>query len=277
MQSLFQLELDQQRQLVNKYYSIYDPLMRELAGRKLTGYLRKALDDVAERLHIPLQMAERGFDNLRRIYKRSLECVEWRQPVLPVLRQQHLLSDALAHRYMRAAYVRFHRWELHKKKLAPISFADIEYMARTQMQRWVRHDVHPFAIDAGLRTALREYRSTLSNDKHALAAYAARALAAARPLLERQLAERLDSKLVSLFLKPLLQVAADLSSAKQFRDFVPDLYNKFIVPLSKQGVSSKDCEVVLGALTQHSGSADFVRFLQGFTPCLMRIKNLDLN
>jgi hypothetical protein len=274
-QSLFQLDLPAQRRLVDKFYSLHDPLMRELAGRKLTSYLYKSLGDVAERLRVPQHLCERNFDNLRRVYKRVLDCVSASQEVLPTLERHYMLSEELALRYLRACFARFHRWELTKKKLNIISVADLEFFASVQMELWTR-EPNPLELDASFKAALREHRAALLNDKSVMLGYIGRVSAALQPLLPKMLLGKLTSKLSPLILKPLLQLAVDMSSAKQFRDFPLDLIENFAVPLRKFGVNRRECELLFGAFAQASNSREFARFIQAVALCVLRIFDLSL-
>lgn len=228
-QSLFQLEKDQQHRLCNSYYAINDAVLRELLGQKLSSGLRNHLGDIGERLHVPLPVCERNFDNQRRVYKRALDVLAAGGNALAVLRRHYLISEALARKYLHACYVRYHRWNVAHKKLQFLTFADVEHLAAVHMQRWT---VSEFALelDPQLRAALRDRLSL--GDKHQLDAYAARVCGALRttPVAARLLAA-LDAKCVALLIKPLLQMASDLSSAKEFRDFPLDLLTKLLLPL----------------------------------------------
>jgi hypothetical protein len=269
-QPLFQLDEHEQRRLVDKFYALHDPLMRELAGRKLTSYVYKSLGDVAERLRVPQHVCERNFDNLRRVYRRVLDCVDAAQPVLPALERHYMLSSELATRYLCACYARYHRWELSKKKLAAVSVADLEYFASVQMDLWTKLP-NPLELDAAFKAALREHRTLLLSDKSAMAAYVARIVAALQSLVSRALIAKVESKLVSLLIKPLLQLAIDLSSAKQFRDFPLDLLDQFVLPLNRFGLARHESEHVLTACRHGSRSREFSRFIQGVTLCMVRV------
>jgi hypothetical protein len=269
-QPLFQLDAQEQGRLVDKFYALHDPLMRELAGRKLTTYVYKSLGDIAERLGVPQHVCERNFDNLRRVYRRVLDCIDAAQPVLPALERHYMLSNELASRYLCACYARYHRWELSKKKLAAVSVGDLEHFASVQMDLWTK-DPNPLELDPALKSALREHRTLLLNDKSAMANYVTRIVAALQPLVSRALIAKVESKLVSLLIKPLLQIAIDLSSAKQFRDFPLDLLDNFVHPLAKFGLARHESELVLTACAQGSRSREFSRLIQGMALCIVRV------
>jgi len=139
--------------------------------------------------------------------------------------------------------------------------------------KWIcgTKDPNPLELDASLKALLREHRNVLTSDKTVMASYRSRVFAAIQPAVSPQLASRLESKLVPVVVKPLLQLAVDLSSAKQFRDFPLDLLTQFGLPLRKFGFRLQDCEVVFTALAHTSTSAEFTRFMQGVTMCIVRI------
>ena len=45
--------------IVNRYYQFDKEVVRELLGKKLTGRVRKDLDDVSEKTNIPLKSCRR--------------------------------------------------------------------------------------------------------------------------------------------------------------------------------------------------------------------------
>lgn len=123
---------------------------------------------------MPVQVCERNFDNLRRIYKRVIETCSAQKAPLPALRRHYLLSDALAVEYIRMTFVRLHRWEVAKKKLVYATFADVQYMAAVLMHTWTAAPLRTLELDAVLRGVLRDVRATPLGDKHQHESYAAR-------------------------------------------------------------------------------------------------------
>ncbi|KAJ7380038.1 hypothetical protein OS493_012800 [Desmophyllum pertusum] len=68
-QMLLQISPDVQDMLIEKYYQFDKEVVRELLGKKLTGRLRKDLDDVSEKTNIPLKSCRRQFDNVKNVLR----------------------------------------------------------------------------------------------------------------------------------------------------------------------------------------------------------------
>lgn len=98
---------------------------------------RATRSQVAEQTHINVSICERNFANYKRVNDVVLAAAE-KAHVDPVkqLRRTFLLSDALARQYVRATFVGRHQWNFARKRVAHISFSDVEQLAAILIDRW---------------------------------------------------------------------------------------------------------------------------------------------
>jgi hypothetical protein len=116
--------------LVEKYYHL-DPLVaRDMLGKRLTGKVRKDLDDVAETTGIPLGSCRRQFDNVRRVFASVEDATGFHSNLYNHIAQVFLLPPALTARYVCLVFMMYTRFQvLNKRKLQRMEYEDVEFMA----------------------------------------------------------------------------------------------------------------------------------------------------
>ena len=124
-QFLFELDLKTQRRLCEQYYAINDMIFREIVSSKT----KQTAKEVSESTQINLAICERNSANFRRISDAVNDAVATQVDPLPRLRHQFRISDSLARRYFRSSFIGFHNWNVAKKRVAHLSYLDIEQVA----------------------------------------------------------------------------------------------------------------------------------------------------
>ena len=132
-QLVFQLDSETQNFLIEKYYALDSSVVRELLGKKLSGRLRKDLDEVSERTKVSLRSCRRQFDNIKRVFK-SVE--ELPGNFLQNIKNMYLLPERLADKYSVVVFIACHRFETTKKKLGFLSFDDFSVVCKAIMKDW---------------------------------------------------------------------------------------------------------------------------------------------
>jgi hypothetical protein len=78
---------------IPRYYEFDKAVVRELLGKKLTTRLRKDLDDISERLNVPLKSCKRQYDNMKNIFKAVEDSTG---DLVNKIRTEFLLSESLS-------------------------------------------------------------------------------------------------------------------------------------------------------------------------------------
>lgn len=159
-QLVWQLDNRTQSQLISRYYALDHSVARELLGRKLSGRLRKDLDEVSEKTGVPLKSCRRQFDNIKRIFKAVEEV-----PGRFTTNINHLfnLDAQLAVKYCVLIFIAVHRFETTKKKLNCLTFSDLSVVTQSIMANWSPG----FDVDEGGDPVLdRDYLGTLREIKN---------------------------------------------------------------------------------------------------------------
>jgi len=159
-QLVWQLDNKTQAQLISRYYALDHSVARELLGRKLSGRLRKDLDEVSEKTGVPLKSCRRQFDNIKRIFK-AVEEVPGK--FTTNIKSMFNLDAQLSVKYCVLIFIAVHRFEATKKKLSCITFQDFSIATQSIMANWAPG----FDVDEGGDPVLdRDYLATLREIKN---------------------------------------------------------------------------------------------------------------
>mmetsp|Transcript_9896 Transcript_9896/g.36891 ORF Transcript_9896/g.36891 Transcript_9896/m.36891 type:complete len:458 (+) Transcript_9896:144-1517(+) len=216
---------------VRRFFLCHQGVLRELLGKKLTGKERRDLDDIANKLHVPLVACRRMFDNLRVILERVREVTREREmcpSLIDVIREEFGLDEQVAKQYATGVFSCHHRFALGSRVawLKDVSYEDLEFCMDTIRENWTRRlptSSDPLQIDLD-RNALREI-------KHYFFANQSRMDRFRKLVLASFKVDSKHSKLLHAHfktaLKNLILIAGKLIQKKELRDFFIDICEKF--------------------------------------------------
>jgi len=223
--------------LVESYYEIDDYIMRDIVGRKLTNGLRKDLEEM-KRPTARLKTVLRQFDNVRRVYKSVI--FDIKTPANDVIQKSFFLSKELSNKYMRLVFMCWHRFDVTKKRLNFLSFADFDDFSAVLMTHWV-DPLSPncIEIDVKLKDDVRDLKAYLFSSKDIIETYRKsvrlRFLNSTPPMAKDKL-HQLDGKFKSI-LKAIGNIGANVSDSKEFKDILADLIEKVLDPCNRMDLT----------------------------------------
>eukprot|EP00735_Rhodelphis_limneticus_P004256 TRINITY_DN15827_c0_g1::TRINITY_DN15827_c0_g1_i1::g.22587::m.22587 TRINITY_DN15827_c0_g1::TRINITY_DN15827_c0_g1_i1::g.22587 ORF type:complete len:374 (-),score=27.45,sp/Q9JI19/FIBP_MOUSE/32.69/2e-56,FIBP/PF05427.6/1.9e-73 TRINITY_DN15827_c0_g1_i1:119-1240(-) len=278
-QTVFDLPLQVRRIIIERFYGFEDRLMKEFLAKKLSSKVRKELEDIGDKHGVRLQSCKRQFENARRIVK-YLKDIDF-QPLLKTIESIFCISPELCARYARITFLWFHRFEIQRKKVQFLEYSDLDHFAATMMVNWT--DGASVELDPIFLDDTHSIKGLLS-ERDLVDSY--RTLVRQRFTLESDRSQRLDNKFSSI-LRVLLNLSADLSKAKELKDFTVDIVEKigekFVsLPFRKDEVAQffkalyeAFTELEPPALKRYQNS--WLRFLNGVLACLLPIYNRIVN
>lgn len=276
-----QLKTELRKQLIHKYYSLDESLLRELVGRRLSNKSRRELADIAERCELQLRSCKRQFDNLLCVARRT-EDLPGR--LVDNIKHCFLLPEWLAECYAAVIFIAGNRFEISKKNLAYLTFDDLAYCAGQFMTHWsagVRDPkgdtVMNVDLDLQFLHDLKEFKPLVEKrdylDKHKMLV--------ARNLSELK-ATKIQATLETNFKpisKAIINLACGLSHARELRDFFLDIVEKLIDPMRNLGWPPKEVKIFFEAYANTvkqlppARSASFItiwnRFIIPFSNCVL--------
>jgi len=226
--AIFQVTPQAHQMMVESYYELDDVLMRELIGRKMTNGLRRDLQDISEKVNLKIACCWRQFDNLKRVYKTVTR--DFRSHAVDVIQRNFGISKDLANKYARIVFMCFHRFETSKKRLHFLSYSDFDRFSAILMANWIDPVMaNSIEIDLKLKDDIRDLKAYLFSSKDIPDQYKksvkAKFLTLANPPLSKAKQKQLEGKFKGL-LKAILNIGANLSDAKQFKDVIEDMIEK---------------------------------------------------
>eukprot|EP01117_Protostelium_nocturnum_P015916 TRINITY_DN6204_c0_g1_i8.p2 TRINITY_DN6204_c0_g1~~TRINITY_DN6204_c0_g1_i8.p2 ORF type:complete len:442 (-),score=111.15 TRINITY_DN6204_c0_g1_i8:2374-3699(-) len=238
------------KELVKKYYAINDDILRLLAGRKLKGRTRSSLDESSERWRVPIAVARRQFDNLKRVYAVVTEKRregKLNGSVSDCLEKSFLMPSSLAERYARNVFLCYNQIETDDKRLRFLTAKDMEYFASIMMSKWT-HGPDQLEMDRRFKEDLREVRTLLLSEKVHLETY--------KQFVTDSLKKHGfdDKRLSSLNLKfsqivkVLLNIAAGMLKTKEFEDIFEDIEEKVTEVFVKMEMTEKETSSFFNSL-----------------------------
>jgi len=269
--------------LLEKYYEFHDDVFRDLAGKKLKQKTKHTLDDLSDRIHVPIKCCRREFDNIRRIYDFVLERKEENKPIgslTEVIQQQFLISTQLAERYSRYIFLTYNLISTQDKRLRFLTVKDIEYIASVLMSKWTT-DKLQLDIDRKFKEDLKELRTYMLSEKVILETYKSLVGAVLKQTFKD---EKKISQKFQVILKALLNIGAGLSKQNEFEDILEDMEEKVLDNCVRLGLSVKELEAFFQALASTFGelmlkmspskhkkkfTVTWQRFLEAIHPCIL--------
>jgi hypothetical protein len=247
-QLVFQLDPATASQLVEQYYALDSAVVREILGRKLSGRMRKDLDEVSERTGVSLRSCRRQFDNLKRVHR----AVEEIQGVfLGNIRTQFLLPELLAEKYSVLVFVACHRFETNKKKLAFLTFEDFSVVCKEVMARWtpdgqqVDESGEP-VLDKDFFYNLRDLKLLAEKEKE-------HRYAVCQSLGKQGLAQKAMSEIEANFKtlnKNLLNIGQGLYSSKEVKELFVNAVDKVVEPVRQCRLSPEELGLFLATYSR---------------------------
>eukprot|EP01132_Coremiostelium_polycephalum_P006640 gene6640-8215_t len=150
--SMFQMDPQSRKLLIEGYYDFDDILMRDLIGRKLTSGQRRDLDDTSEKLKLRLSSCERQFDNLKRISR--LVFAEVKTSALDIIISEFSLSRDLS------------KFDLSKKRIQSLNTFDLIRLSEIVMNNWGDpFKAYTLEIDLKLKEDVRDLKTHLMSQK----------------------------------------------------------------------------------------------------------------
>lgn len=263
-QMLLQIAPDIQQLLIEKYYMFDKEVIRELLGKKLTGRLRKDLDDVSEKTGVSLKSCRRQFDNIKNVF-RSIEETEG-GTLTDNVKKGFLVSDSLARYYACIVFMAIHRLETSKKRLLYLTFDDLAYCSERMIEHWtVGSEADTQGQDAGDtgaefdRVFLQELRDLriFVNDKETVDEHKSLVCQHLRKNVSKQFAASVEGNFKSLC-RGLLNIGSGLIHSREVKDIFSDLVEKFIEPCKQLDWNSRELEAFFVALDETCGKLQAV-------------------
>ncbi|CAL8078608.1 unnamed protein product [Calicophoron daubneyi] len=271
------------KQLIHKYYSLNEKLLRELVGRKLSNKTHRDLSDIAERCDLRLRSCKRQFGNILSVARR-IEDLPGR--LADNIRVHFALPNWLAECYAAVVFIATNRFEVQKKNMSYITFDDLAYCAGQLMSQW-SSAANDSKSDGGLGVdldlnffhELKEFKPLVEKreylDKH-------------RSLVLRVLGEAHVMKIIpsvevhfKSISKSIIAIACGLTHAKEMRDFFLDIVEKLVEPMRSLGWPAKEVQLFLQAYSSTVAnlplgkSPNFIpiwtRFIGPFINCAQRL------
>lgn len=261
-QMLLQISPDVQDMLIEKYYQFDKVVVRELLGKKLTGRLRKDLDDISEKTNIPLKSCRRQFDNMKNVL-RTIEETEG-EGLADTVKKVFLLPDPLARQYACISFMAINKIETGKKRLSYLTFDDLVFCAEQMLDHWTVGSVEgSSAADVGDtgaefdRVFLQELRDlkVFVNDREIVEEHRSLVCSDIAKRFTKKLAKSVESNFKSLC-RALLNIAAGLIHSKEVKDVLSDFVEKFIEPCKQLEWDSKETEMFLTSLVDTCSKLD---------------------
>ncbi|KAF5395013.1 Acidic fibroblast growth factor intracellular-binding protein [Paragonimus heterotremus] len=273
-----QFSLSVRKQMVQKYYSVEERLLRELVGRKLSNKTRRELSELAERCELRLPSCKRQFDNLVCVARRT-EDLSGR--LVDNIQALFLLPRWLSEFYAAVVFIITNRFEVLKRSLSYVTFGDLTYCAGQLMLHWsalTKGDNVPSGVDLDLQffQDLKECKLLIEKKDY---------LVRHKLLVTRALHETKDVRIVDMLdanFKPIskavISIACGLSQAREMHDLFLDIVEKIIEPMRSLGWPADEVKLFFNvygssaALLPPAKSASFksiwTRFIIPFANCV---------
>eukprot|EP01119_Soliformovum_irregulare_P019309 TRINITY_DN6085_c0_g1_i3.p1 TRINITY_DN6085_c0_g1~~TRINITY_DN6085_c0_g1_i3.p1 ORF type:complete len:452 (-),score=97.47 TRINITY_DN6085_c0_g1_i3:98-1423(-) len=290
-ESLIQIELHVFRKMVNEYYSLNEDFLRELAGKKLRPRLKSNLDDISEKLKMPLRRCIRQFDNLKRIYSIVMDKkreAKLTTPVTEYLNQKYWISKDLSMKYCKYIFLSYHQIQTTDKRLNKfLTAGDLEFFAGVLMDQWTT-DCYYLDLNKVFTEDIRDCKSYLLGDKVNIEKY--RSLVIQKMAADSEVEEKKLGNLSHKFsdiMKTILKMGAGISKSKEFEDILDDLVKKVAEACYRQNFNSREVTCFFKSLiacfnpmmtslqyTRHSDrlANNWFKFIEGIRQCVLVVK-----
>ncbi|KAK9765287.1 hypothetical protein K7432_006516 [Basidiobolus ranarum] len=245
-QFLFPLPIEVKRELVERYYSFDETVMRELLGKKLNSRLRKDLEDISIKSKIPLGSCRRQFDNLKRILK-QVEDTEG-QRIIEDIEQKFLLSTKLASQYAHIIFMSNNRLDTSRRKLTYYNFGDFEFCASVLSQYWTpTTSTNLEGFDENLALDIRDVKLAMTRDKGQVEEYRIAVFQDLKTHTNVNTSDKFSHQFKFLY-RNILNIGCDLYNAKETKDIFLNLMEKIIEPCVLVGLSASDMDLLFSSM-----------------------------
>ncbi|XP_033213423.1 acidic fibroblast growth factor intracellular-binding protein [Belonocnema kinseyi] len=276
-QLAFQIEPQTSQMLIEMYYEFNDCVIREVLGKKLTSKSRKDMDEVAEKTGITLRSCRRQYDNIKRVFK-TVE--DMPGSLVTNIKQHFLLPEELAKRYAAVVFIACLRFEMNKRKLQFLTFADIYHCAYVMMSSWTYRysgsEYFDTDLDREFLLELPECRVLLENEKH----HKHLVCIKLKPTLLDRSYQELEANFRS-YSRAILGIGCNLHRSRELRFFFYELVERCVEPWRQVNWTHSDLRNFLAAYTQCALDMDvlreselrdaFERFMKVVSCCLLRM------
>ncbi|TGZ55555.1 hypothetical protein CRM22_010340 [Opisthorchis felineus] len=277
-----QLSVSTRKQLIQKYYSVDERLLRELVGRKLTNKTRRELSEITERCELRLPSCKRQFDNLLCVVRRT-EDLPGR--LVDNIQALFLLPPWLSEFYAAVVFIITNRFEVSKRSLSYITFGDLTYCAGQLMAHWsvlakdLKDDSSGVDLDLQFFHDIKECKPLVEKkdylDRH-------------KSMVIRTLQENKEIKILPTvesnfkpISKAIVTIACGLSQAREMQDFFLDIVEKIVGLMRALRWSTRDVRLFFEAyattatLLPLAKSVSFkpiwTRFIVPFASCIEQL------
>lgn len=237
------------KQLIQSYYSFDKQVIREILGKRMSGKMRKDMDDVSEKTGVSLHSCRRQFDNIKNVWK-SYDDLEG--SIADIVHKNYLLDDSLARYYKAMVFIFMHRFETLKRRLLHLELDDFISCAEAMMELWTVTACNPHSRVTDLGLDVDDIDPTFIHEVRDV-----------RNFLQEKEVMQLQNSLVpgllesksmtlhftksidvnfKLLSRGILAVSASLSSSKEFKDFFVDVLDKLIDPIKQLNWTVKDAD-----------------------------------
>lgn len=226
----FQLTPEIQNELITRYYSFDDVVLRELLGKKLSRSTYQNMDDVSSKTSVRLKSCLRQFDNCRRVFK---HVEEMSGNLVENIEKQFLLPRNLSWAYATVVFLANHRFECTKRRLNYLSLDDFIVCSQLLIENWTYGAGGSTAVDMDVdidREFLHELRGIkfIASDKE-ISEKCKALLSNTNEFMSCTSATDVDA-LCRQLCRSIPGIASGLYRTKELRDFFVDVTEKIIDP-----------------------------------------------
>ncbi|XP_077974556.1 acidic fibroblast growth factor intracellular-binding protein B-like [Styela clava] len=225
-QMSFQLTPKMQRELITRYYTFDETVIRELLGKKLSRNTYQSMDEIADKTGINLRSCIRQFDNCRRVFKAVEEI-----PGILVenIGKQFLLPKDLSWAYATVVFLANHRFECTKRKLSHMTLNNFITCSQVLIENWSYGHSESETLDMNVDID-REFLHDLRGVKF---------LASDRDLVDKCKECLIKNSAAGgssieaackLLCRIIPTIASDLYHTKDLRDLFVDIVEKIVEP-----------------------------------------------
>ncbi|CAH0766484.1 unnamed protein product [Bemisia tabaci] len=245
-QLAFQIEPQTRSFLIKSYFSLDDPVVREILNKRISSRHRKDLDEVSDKTGVPLRSCRRQFENIKRIYKINEDL---RGSITKNICSLFLLPEDLGRTYGTIVFLGRMKFELGKRKLQHVSFAELENCVTVIMKYWTYSEPNTeyyddTLLDREFLDDLKDIKIIQDKDKE----HKHLVCQQLRPsLLEKNFSE-IESNF-RVYARGLTSIALHLNRTRDLRSFFLLIFENVIDPVKTVNWSLVDLKSFLSAFT----------------------------
>jgi len=139
-QSLFQIKIEQEEELLRRYWGFDERLGRYLMGQKVTSDRDPVeFESIVQQHQLPLRSCERMYRNLRHVLKQmegNHNPLDENQSVQEFLERNYRLDSVMAHEYTQVIFSCYHRINISTKSLKKLDFQTMMVLMNVITSSW---------------------------------------------------------------------------------------------------------------------------------------------